>query len=358
MTAATFLDNGYFVPSDPNAADDHGGRLGTTPADPDRVYVALIGKGKASDTGWIGLYRSNDRGDLWTNPNGQDGAPYDVDVHPSLATGNMNGTGIYQGFYDFAMAVSHEDADRVWVGGTPRRHGEAADVGPHRGRRGWGGRHRVGAPGHPDLHVLGRMWVASDGGLNHSTDELTTHTSRNTAFTTPPLGLPERTRRPNRRTVPSTATQPTVRTSARVFHLAGGAEAPTGYVNPLDADELRFSDIGDLRLGSGFDDAFKGIGNPAMYPTESYVDSRSRAGPRPAVRGPSGVGNGSGSHRSFDGGASFELLMISGAAPCWRSSRGGATATCSPSPARVVLHVHRSLTAQLVNCHGSPTGRA
>ena len=72
---ATFLfDNGYFVPSDPDAADDHGGRLGTTPADPDRVYVALIGKGKASDTGWIGLYPDDDRGDLWTNPNGQDGA--------------------------------------------------------------------------------------------------------------------------------------------------------------------------------------------------------------------------------------------------------------------------------------------
>ena len=35
---------------------------------------------------------------------------------------------------------------------------------------------------HPDiqdLHVLGEdVWVASDGGLNHSTDELTTHTSR------------------------------------------------------------------------------------------------------------------------------------------------------------------------------------
>ena len=314
---ATFslFDNGYFVPSDPNAADDHGGRLGTTPADPDRVYVALIGKGKASDTGWIGLYRSDDRGDLWTNPNGQDGAPYDVDVHPSLATGNMNGTGIYQGFYDFAMAVSHEDADRVWVGVTALNATDDGGVT-------WD---RIGAYGagaddigwvHPDiqdLHVLGEdVWVASDGGLNHSTDELTTHTSRkygiyNTTLWGFSQGWNTDVQTGGRYHNGNTAFRQDFGTG---LHLRlGGAEAPTGYVNPLDADELRFSDIGDLRLGSGFDDAPSGIGNLAMYPTESYVDSRSSELVRdPLYTDHLALGNGSGFHRSFDGGASFELL--------------------------------------------------
>ena len=313
---ATFslFDNGYFVPSDPNEADDHGGRIGTTPADPDRVYVALIGKGKASDTGWIGLYRSDDRGDLWTNPNGQDGAPYDVDVHPSLATGNMNGTGIYQGFYDFAMAVSHEDADRVWVGVTALNATDDGGVT-------WS---RIGAYGagaddigwiHPDiqdLHVLGEdVWVASDGGLNHSTDELTTHTSRkygiyNTTLWGFSQGWNTDVQTGGRYHNGNTAFRQDFGTG---LHLRlGGAEAPTGYVNPLDANELRFSDIGDLRLGSGFDDAPSGIGNLAMYPTESYVDSRSSELVRdPLYADHLALGNGSGFYRSFDGGASFEL---------------------------------------------------
>ena len=315
-SGATFslYDTGYFVPSDPSAADDHGGRLGTTPADPDRVYVALIGKGKASDTGWIGLYRSDDKGGNWTHPNGQDGAPYDVDVHPSLATGNMNGTGIYQGFYDFGMAVSHVDADRVWVGVTALNATDDGGVT-------W---QRIGAYGastydigwvHPDiqdLHVLGNdVWVASDGGLNHSTDELATHESRkygiyNTTLWGFSQGWNVDVQAGGRYHNGNTGFRQDFGTGQ---HLRlGGAEAPTGYVDPLDANEIRFSDIGDLRLPSALEGTPTGIGNLSMYPTESYVDSRSSE----LVRDPMyadllALGNGSGFYRSFDGGADFEL---------------------------------------------------
>jgi PKD repeat protein len=314
---ATFQlhDTGYFVPSDAANADDHGGRIGTTPADPDRVYVALIGKGKSSDTGWIGLYRSDNNGDNWTNPNGQDGAPYDVDDHPSLATGNMNGTGIYQGFYDFAMAVSHVDPDRVWVGVTALNATDDGGVT-------W---QRIGAYGantydigwvHPDIqdmHVLGDdVWVASDGGLNYSSDELATHESRkygiyNTTLWGFSQGWNEDVQTGGRYHNGNTGFR---QDFGAAQHLRlGGAEAPTGYVNPLDAHELRFSDIGDLRLPQAFNGTPSGIGNLSMYPTESYVDSRSsELVVDPLYADHLALGNGSGFYRSYDGGADFNMV--------------------------------------------------
>ena len=163
----TLKDNGYFIPADPGNASADGGRLGVTPADPDRVYVALIGRGKAEDTGWIGMYQSLDRGDSWANLNGQDGAPYDATLHPSVANGNLNGSGIYQGFYDFDLAVSHNDPNTAWVGVT-------ALSATYDGGASW---QRIGAysastydigwihPDIQDLNVMGdHIWVATDGG--------------------------------------------------------------------------------------------------------------------------------------------------------------------------------------------------
>ena len=144
------------------------------------------------------------------------------------------------------------------------------------------------------------------------------------------------------------------------LHLRlGGAEAPTGYVNPLDADELRFSDIGDLRLGSGFDDAPSGIGNLAMYPTESYVDSRSSELVRDPLYDHLEARHRSGFHRSFDGGASFELLHDFGSGTVLEIEQGGATATCStPSPSGG-WKLHASPFAgrgRTVNRHGPAHG--
>ena len=324
-------DAGYYVPSEPAEADDHGGRIGTTPADPDRVYVALIGKGKAADTGWIGLYRSDDQGDNWTNPNGQDGAPYDPDVHPSLATGNMNGTGIYQGFYDFAMAVSHTDPDRVWVGVTALNQTDDGGLT-------W---QRIGAYGastydigwvHPDiqdLHVLGDdVWVASDGGLNHSSDELATHTSRkygiyNTTLWGYSQGWNVDVQAGGRYHNGNTGFRQDF--GAGQHLRLGGAEAPTGYVDPLDADVLRFSDIGDLHLPAAFEGTPSGVGNLSLYPTESYVDSRSSELVRdPLYADHMALGNGSGFYRSWDGGAQFELVHDFGAGTVLEIEQGRA----------------------------------
>ena len=72
---------------------------------------------------------------------------------------------------------------------------------------------------------------------------------------------------------------------------------------------MRFSDIGDLRLPSSFDGTPTGIGNLSLYPTESYVDSRSSELVRdPLYADYMALGNGSGFYRSFDGGADFQLM--------------------------------------------------
>ena len=46
--------------------NDGGARLAVTQADPNRVYAVLIGEAKTDDSGFIGIYRSDDGGETWT----------------------------------------------------------------------------------------------------------------------------------------------------------------------------------------------------------------------------------------------------------------------------------------------------
>ena len=311
-------DNGYFVPSDPANASADGGRLGLTPADPDRVYVALIGRGKASDTGWIGMYQSLDRGDSWANLNGQDGAPYDAVNHPSVANGNLDGGGIYQGFYDFDMAVSHNDPDLCWVGVT-------ALSATYDGGATW---QRIGAYSastydigwiHPDIQdlcVVGNdVWVATDGGLNYSQDDLTTHESRkrgiyNSTFWgfgqgwNVDLMVGGRYHNGNMGYISTYNNANTLR--------LGGAEAATGYVHPIGSSgrQARFSDITDVVVPDQEDGNTQTLANLTLYPNESYVDSRnSELVVHPLYGDQMLLGNGSALHRSMDGGNVWEVLM-------------------------------------------------
>lgn len=304
-------DDGYFVPSDPGNASADGGRLGVTPADPDRVYVALIGRGKAEDTGWIGLYRSLDQGEIWANLNGQDGAPYDPELHPSVANGNLNGTGIYQGFYDFDLAVSHNDANTAWVGVT-------ALSATYDGGASW---QRIGAysastydigwihPDIQDLSVVGNnIWVATDGGLNYSQDELATHESRkkgiyNSTFWGYGHGWNNDLQVGGRYHNGNTGYLSTYGAGS---HLRlGGAESPTGYVHPLNGEgrQARFSDITDVEVPANLAGNTSSQPNLGLYPNESYVDFRnSELVVDPRYGDHMVLGNGSSLQRSLDGG--------------------------------------------------------
>ena len=312
-------DNGYYYPTVANEANDGGGRIGTSAAAPDYVYVALIGKSKAEDTGWIGLYQSTDQGENWANLNGQDGGPYDADFHPSVANGNLDGSGIYQGFYDFDMAVSDNDPDRIWVGVT------ALSMSPDGGAT-W---QRIGAYSastydigwiHPDiqaLHVQGDdVWVATDGGVNYSTDELTTHESRksgiyNTTFWGYGQGwntdIQVGGRYHNGNTGFHQAYASGIGSGA---HLRlGGAESPTGYVDPMREGLVFFSDIQDVLLPSEADGNTTGMGNLGLYPNQSYSDSRSSELVRdPLYATHMYLGNGSSFWRSTDRGSTFEAV--------------------------------------------------
>ena len=314
-TTWTLKDNGYFVPSDPNNASADGGRLGVTPADADRVYVALIGRGKAEDTGWIGMYQSLDRGESWANLNGQDGAPYDATLHPSVANGNLNGTGIYQGFYDFDLAVSHNDPNTAWVGVT-------ALSATYDGGATW---QRIGAYSastydigwiHPDIQDLSvsgdHIWVATDGGLNYSSDELATHESRksgiyNSTFWGFGHGWNNDLQVGGRYHNGNTGY---LSTYGSGHHMRlGGAESPTGYVHPLNGEgrQARFSDITDVVVPVGLAGATAAQANLGMYPNESYVDFRnSEVVVDPRYGNRMVLGNGSALFKTEDGGNVWE----------------------------------------------------
>lgn len=318
---ATFAikESGYYYPEVPSEANDGGGRIGVTPAAPDYVYVALIGKSKAEDTGWIGLWRSTDRGENWSNENGQIGGPYDDDTHPSIATSNANGTGIYQGFYDFDMDVSHNDPDRVWVGVM------SLSV-TNDGGATW---QRIGGYGastydigwvHPDVQAItitgDDIWVTTDGGVNYSNDELATHSSRkhgiyNTTFWGFGQGWNKDVQVGGRYHNGNTGFHQAYATGIGTgSHLRlGGAESPTGYVDPMNDRLVHFSDITDVLLPETAGGATVGMGNLGLYPNQSYSDSRSSE----LVRDPlystyMYCGNGSSFWKSTDGGASFQSL--------------------------------------------------
>jgi hypothetical protein len=316
----TLKDNGYYYPSVVSEASDEGGRIGVTPAAPDYAYVALIGKSKSADTGWIGLYRSTDKGEGWANLNGQDGGPYDSELHPSVANGNLSGSGIYQGFYDFDMAVSHNDPDRVWVGVT------ALSVTPNGGVS-W---QRIGGYSastydigwiHPDIQALfvvgDDIWLATDGGINYSSDEMVTHDSRkrgiyNTTFWGFGQGWNKDTQVGGRYHNGNTGFHQSYATDiGEGSHLRlGGAESPTGYIDPMTPELAHFSDISDVLLPSTATGATSGFGNLSLYPNQSYSDSRSSELVHdPIYATHMYLGNGSTFWKSTNKGATFEAVF-------------------------------------------------
>lgn len=171
-------DNGYYSPSDPANASISGGKIALTAADPDRVYVCLIGADKADDNGWIGVVRSNDRGESWTVPAGQYGGPYNsVNVMPWNVAAYTSG--YHQGFYNFDCEASPNDPDLLWIGTI--RLSESSDGGASFIGIGAANSQRL-SDVHADIQDIevngDEVWVANDGGIEHSTDKLQSFTSR------------------------------------------------------------------------------------------------------------------------------------------------------------------------------------
>ncbi len=280
-TTWTLQTSGWYVPFDLSNADDGGGRIALTKAAPDMVVVGLLGESKANDNGWIGVYISHNQGLNWTNPMGQDGGPYNGTTLQNLASFQPNGSGFHQGFYNYGIGMSQSDTNTIWVGCLALS--KTTDGGST-----W---ERIGAyyagpnalpwihPDIQDIHVQDTdIWIASDGGINYSHDELVSHESRKYGIRGSDMwgfgqGWNEDVMAGGRYHNGNTGT---CQTYGVGNHLRlGGAESPTGYVNPLKDRKVYFSDISDQVLPDSIDGAISYTNSLSFYPNTSYSTSES-----------------------------------------------------------------------------------
>lgn len=287
-TSFSIKPNGWFqVPAvDAGLIQSYGGRIATTSADNDRVYVLLVGESQSSAQlqlqGQIGIYKSNDAGESWSLPHGTIGAPYNANTHPNMMTFSGDNNTYTQIYYNTALAVSQLNADELLVGGLSMWRSTDAGVSydPVGGY--------VGSVDyiHPDIQEFKvyktspstqEIWWASDGGINYSTDFVQTHAARSAGL----LGVAcwgfdqgwnddimvggryHNGNAGRRDGYPGAA-----------FQQLGGGEAPTGYVNYSNEQKTYYSDIDGIILA----DTLNGLSSRfpiAEDPNESYVDNSS-----------------------------------------------------------------------------------
>ena len=174
-------DNGYFRPQNDAQTKLNGGKIAVTPANPNRVYVVLVGDGKAGDNGWIGLIRSDNSGENWTNPSGQYGSPYQAsNTMPWNIAAYSATSKIEQGYYNLDLEVSPTNADLVWVGTI--RLSESSNGGVSFVSIGGASSTRENRV-HADIQDIevgsnGELWIANDGGIDYSNNNGQTFSAR------------------------------------------------------------------------------------------------------------------------------------------------------------------------------------
>jgi photosystem II stability/assembly factor-like uncharacterized protein len=315
------MTDGWYTPEDPGHARDFGGKIAVSKADPDRVYAALIGEGKPGDDGWIGIYRSDDQGNSWALPAGQTGGPYQS---PNTMPWNVAAysDGYHQGFYNFALGVSSTDADRIWIGSirlTESRDGGRTfqAIGAANSQR-----HNYIHADIQDIHIHNEeIWVASDGGLDFSTDELMSHESRKygisgSDFWGFDVGWNLGTMVGGKYHNGNSAFQSRYG-KGNYLHI-GGVEEPTGYINPVDnaivyTNQWWAGRTRVQRIPETIDGSVAELAALPIIPNESYIESSSSGiyfDPRYANR--MFVGKDNAIWRSTDGGQNFENLHAFG----------------------------------------------
>jgi photosystem II stability/assembly factor-like uncharacterized protein len=284
----TVKPNGWFtVPAgDQGLIQSQGGRIAVTKANPNRVYVLLVGLSDAAANlqlgGYIGVYSSSNAGESWTLPQGLIGMPYDLETHPNLMDFDGHTSDYCQIYYNTALIVSQLDEDRLLIGGLNlwRSDDGATTYQPVGGY--------IGSI--PYLHVdiqemkvyktsatTEEVWIASDGGVNYSTDFVNTHDSRCNgllagAFWGFDQGWNEDIMVGGRYHNGNAGYYENY--PAGTFLSLGGGEAPTGYVNYSDERKTYFSDIDGKILPQELDGVVTSFG---MYndPNESYWENSS-----------------------------------------------------------------------------------
>lgn len=312
-TSFTQQTSGWYSSTN-NARFDGGARMAISPDDPMRVYAYLIGDSKPNDFGFIGLYRSNDGGVTWTLPNGPNGGPYTAG-HMNLAYGSPTWT-YNQGYYNCAIMADPNDADELLIGGLNLY------------RSGDGGATFTSVAGYVggplDMHVdmqdfrpgTNGVWITNDGGIYYSIDFFNSnnqvrmdgvHGSDFWGFGT---GWNEDVMVGGLYHNGNIAHHDNY--GVGEFLQLGGAEPPSGYVNPGDNKQVYSSELGGVYLPNA-------IGQPlqwssiGMWPNESYWACESSDMVfDPTCYSIAWIGNENKLYKSTDGGGSYNLVYAFG----------------------------------------------
>ncbi|WP_425422642.1 LamG-like jellyroll fold domain-containing protein [Phaeodactylibacter xiamenensis] len=260
--------------------NDGGAKIAVSPLDPDLVVAGLIGNSKAGDDGYLGVWKSTDSGESWSLQGPHVGGPYEYSGGPASHKNimiNEGGGGPYQGFYDYVLAISPFDEAIIYTGGVSlykSTDGGASFnvIGGYQGNT-WI---------HPDMQEItvgpDGMWLGTDGGIDFTDDEFATVESRKYGITgsefwgfgsawNEDLVVGGRYHNGN------TAIRPEFEQGQSL--RLGGAEAPTGYVQPGGRNIAYFSDINSQIVPQSLSGAVLQAPKLELYPTESYFSTHS-----------------------------------------------------------------------------------
>jgi len=284
----TIRPSGWFsVPSgDLGKIESHGGRIAVTKANPGRVYVLLVGNSDASATlqlgGYIGVYSSTNSGDSWTLPQQIIGKPYVLATHPNLMDFDGFSSTYNQIYYNTALIVSQLNENKLLIGGLNlwRSDDGAATYQAVGGYIGSIPYYHVDIQEmkvYKTTNSTEEVWIASDGGVNYSTDFALTHQSRCRgifagAFWGFDQGWNEDIMVGGRYHNGNAGYYQDY--APNTYLALGGGEAPTGYVNYSDERKTLFSDIGGRVMPKSLDSL---VHTFSMYnaPNESYWENGS-----------------------------------------------------------------------------------
>ncbi|MBS9766416.1 MAG: hypothetical protein KGV44_02610, partial [Flavobacteriaceae bacterium] len=280
---------GWYQPTNPNRAPNmgvggaQGAKIATTKADPNRVYVLLLGSdvSYAEDVNYIGIFRSDNAGESWTmpydgngdgQPDNEYGGPYSND-HWCMSSFNTNGGNYDQGYYNADIDASDTDADVFLVGMLnlfKSVNGGKSYIryGGYQCDECQDGRYR-----HPDVQDIliqgSEAWVATDGGVDKYDPNLRFVDAKNKGVTTCDLwgfdqGWNEDVLVGGRYHDGNMAYHENYG-NGRTLSLGGG-ESATGFVNKGENRKVYHDDIGARLIPETLPGVVKGIPNLAKYP--------------------------------------------------------------------------------------------
>ncbi len=325
VSFTTFNTGWFSVPAaDAGKITSQGGRIAVTEANPNKVYVLLVGESTADATlqlrGTIGVYVSNDAGENWNFPHGLIGMPYNVDTHPNLMDFDGHTSDYDQIYYNTTIAVSQLDENKILVGGLNLWKSEDGAT-SYDAVGGYIGYLPYYHPDNQETKIYKtsptteEIWMATDGGVNFTTDWVETHESRSNGLEASNFwGFDQ-------------GWQEDVMVGGRyhngnggyyenypagTFLALGGGEAATGYIKPSDERICLMSDIGGVELPEEIDGvaSFLSFSNT---PNESYwYNSSSRIQFDWDYYNYAYMGRDNSIWKSVDGGSSFSPIYTFG----------------------------------------------